>query len=1054
MSTRFIHLHTHSHYSLLQALPQIPDLVARAKEDGQDALALTDLGNLYGAIEFYKECTKAGIKPIIGIECYVAPRSRFEKEHNTDTHTTRLVLLAKNETGYKNLLRLVSQSYLEGFLYTPRVDRELLVEYHEGLVCILPAHDGPHLAALKTNDTAGATEALTWHKQVFGEDCYVAISHHPELAGHMELQEKSITLARTHHVPLVATHNVYYLDKEDHQARELVVHIGNATPMLGDEAERPDDFSFITQKTAHEYFASYPEALQNTCAVADACTLSLSLGHWILPNVAKKPEETYDDILRAEAEAGFKKRGLMRTPEEVARMEYELGIIKTKGFASYFLAVADLLRHAKQAGIYTNTRGSAAGSLVSYLTGVITVNPLTFNLPFERFLNPERPSAPDIDMDLADNRRDDLIAYAKERYGSDHVAQIGTFGTMAARAGVRDVARALGYSYSKGDAIAKLIPFGAQGFPMTIEKALELEPELASAYKSDPETREIIDLAKKIEGNARHVGVHAAGVVIAPTPVVNYAPIQEDPKGEGKIITQYDMYSIADEYGGVGLLKFDFLGLKNLTVLADSIDRVQKNHGIVIDVDTIPLNDPGTFEMLSVGRTMGVFQMASAGMTRWLVELRPTTIHDINAMVALYRPGPMEFIPMYIERKRDPSKVRYLDPRLEKFLAPTFGILIYQDDVMLIAVELSGYSWGEADKFRKAMGKKIPEEMAKQKARFMSGCIERDMTEKATQELWDQIETFAAYGFNKSHSVSYGNLAYKTAYMKANYPLEFMSALLTADSGNVEEISAMVDECKKMQIEILPPDVNESDPQFTVAIGKRAIRFGLMSIKNFGEGIAHSIVAERNAHGPYTSVADLLTRVTDRNLNKRALDALIKAGAFDSLADRGVLLANMETLLAYHKESGKQNTQESLFGHTAHTLTLNAPSTVSRAELLVFEKELLGLYVSGHPLDTYDASLKGRPTITDIKRHTREGVTTVLPGLITEVKTILTKSGDKMAFITVSDREDSVESVVFPRTFKELGESLRPGTCILLKGKLSRRNGELSFVVEAAKKLV
>lgn len=1041
MNSRFVHLHTHSHYSLLQALPQIPDLVAAAKNDGQEALALTDIANLYGAIEFYKECTKQGIKPIIGVECYVAPRTRFDKEHNTDNNTTRVVLLAKNETGYQNLLALVSKSHLEGFFYTPRVDAELLNTYHEGLVCIIPMHAGSH-------------EHAPWYKKTFTQDCYLELTHHPELAGHTELCDATVAVSKKLSIPLIAAHDVYYLHKNDHQARELVVHIKNATQMLGDESERPDDFSFITQDTALAYFAPYQDALENTKKVAEACTLQLTLGHWILPNVAKKESESCDDMLRTMAESGFAKRGLLRTDEELARMNYELDIIKTKGFASYFLAVADLLQSAKKMGIYTNTRGSAAGSLVSYLTGVITVNPLTFNLPFERFLNPERPSAPDIDMDLADNRRDDLITYAKQKYGADHVAQIGTFGTMAARAAVRDVARALGYSYGKGDAIAKLIPFGAQGFPMTIEKALEIEPDLKHAYDHDAETREILDLAQKIEGNARHVGVHAAGVVVAPKPVVHYAPIQEDPKGEGKIITQYDMYSIADEYGGVGLLKFDFLGLKNLSVLADSIARVQKNHDVIIDVDTIPLTDEKTFEMLSTGRTMGVFQMASAGMTRWLVELRPTTIHDINAMVALYRPGPMEFIPLYIERKRDPRKVTYLDPRLEKFLAPTFGILIYQDDVMLIAVELAGYSWGEADKFRKAMGKKIPEEMAKQHDKFLGGCIQHGMAEDAARKLWDQIETFAAYGFNKSHSVSYGNLAYKTAYMKANYPLEFMSALLTADSGDVDEIYAIVEECKKMHIDMLPPDINESNVDFTTVPHKRAIRFGLMSIKNFGEGIARSIVQEREAHGTYKDVADMLTRVRDHNLNKRALEALIKAGAFDTFENRAVLLANLEKLLAFNKEVGKNNAQDSLFGAAVHTLVLDpsAPQT-SRAQLLVFEKELLGLYVSGHPLDMFEAHLKGRPGITDVKRHTREGVTTVIPGLITQVKTILTKKGDKMAFITLADRDDSIEAVAFPKLFAEQHAQLQPGTCVLLKGQLSRRNGELSFAIDAVKKI-
>tara|TARA_B100000745_G_scaffold300564_1_gene255364 strand:+ start:49314 stop:52436 length:3123 start_codon:yes stop_codon:yes gene_type:complete len=1040
---------------LLNALPKIPDLVEAAAQDNQHAIALTDDGNLYGAIEFYKACVKEGIKPIIGVDFYVAPRTRFDKEHRVDNVTSRLVLLAKNKQGYDNLIKLVTHSHIDGFYYRPRIDQELIETYKDNLIAILPSFSSPVSHALTYNDTEKAVERLKWYKDVFEDDLYLEVTHHPEIANHAQLQERIVLLAQTQQVPLVAAHDVYYMKKEDNLARELARKIRSGTSLMGDEAERPDDFSFITQNTAKKYFGKYPEALANTVKIAAQCNLTLTLGEWIFPEYPLEDGKTYDYMLREAVERGYEKRKLTPTPEMKKRVEYELEIIALKGFSPYFLVVSDLLRYAKSVGILTNTRGSAAGSFVSYLTEITTVNPLDYNLPFERFLNPERPSAPDVDMDIADNRRDDLIDYAREKYGTEHVAQIGTFGTMMARAVVRDVARALGHSYGVGDRIAKLIPFGAQGFPMSIDRAIALVPELKQAYKEDSETREIIDLAKKLEGNARHIGVHAAGVVIAPHPVIEYAPLQPDPKG-GKTITQYNMYSIADEYGGVGLLKFDFLGLKNLAVLADSIRRVKKIRDIEIDADHIPLDDEKTFEMLAQGHTMGVFQMASAGMTRYLMELQPTTIHDINAMVALYRPGPMEFISDYIARKRDPSKVAYIDPRMEKYLKPTFGILIYQDDVMLIAVELAGYSWGEADKFRKAMGKKIPAEMAKQKDTFHDGCIEHGMSEDAAQKLWDMIETFAAYGFNKSHSVSYGNLAYKTAYMKANYPLEFMSALLTADAGDVEKISEIIAECKSMNIEIAPPDVNKSYEEFAVIPHEHTILFGLDSIKNFGSNVAHAIVEERKANGAFSDISDFLERVRTSGMNRRGLESLIQCGALDTFATRGVLLENIELLLEFQKEMNKQpEGQDTLFGatETTNTLRLVPADDVDPTQRLVWEKELLGLYVSGHPLKMHAHKLAGNPTIKQTKESIREGTTTVIAGIIAEHKTILTKNGEKMAFITFNDLEDSIEAVAFPRVLNEHGENLEMDKCVLLKGRVSKRNEEMSFIIEAVRAL-
>ena len=1086
----FVHLHVHSHYSLLEALPKIPELVAAAKADGQTALALTDNGNLYGAIEFYKECREQKIKPIIGVDFYVAPRTRHDKEHRVDDRHSRLVLLAQNEAGYHNLLQLVSKSYLEGFYYRPRIDRELMEQHREGLIAILPSFSGEHARALNEDNNEKAKEIVAWYKKTYGDRLFIEITHHPEVEGHEAKQKKIVTLARGENVPLVAAHDVYYMQPEDAAARELVMKIRTGGTLDRESAGSGPDFSFIKGSRAAEVFEGTPEALENTQKIADMCELNLTLGKAIFPSFPIPPGSNENSELRALAERGIKERGIIESHEMWARINYELDIIKQKAYASYFLIVADLLAWARQQGIFTNTRGSAAGSLVSYLCGITTVNPLEFNMPFERFLNPERPSAPDIDMDIDAFRRDELIEYARKKYGEDKVVQIGTFGTMMARAAVRDVSRALGHSYGTGDRVAKMIPFGKQGFPVSIAGSLQEVTELKQMYASDPDAREILDLAQKIEGNARHVGVHAAGVILAPESVVNYSPIQMDPKG-GKLITQYDMYSIADEYGGVGLLKFDFLGLTNLSVLADSVARVKSRFGIDIDLDKIPLDDTKVYEMLTRGETLGVFQMAGGGMTSYLKELKPTVIHDLNAMVALYRPGPMAFIPEYIQRKKNPSLVRYLDPRLEEILKPTYGVLIYQDDVMMIAVQLAGYSWGEADKFRKAMGKKVPKEMAAQKERFTAGCIQNGMKSEAAKKLWEQIETFAAYGFNKAHAASYGSLAYKTAYMKANFPVDYMAAVLTADAGDVEKIAEAVAECTRLGIKVWPPSVNESGGVFTVVggvgnplgglsqadeprgrefsaenyptpegVSRGDIRFGLYSIKNFGTGVGDSIIAARERSGPFKDIADFIARIPDKNLNKKSLEALIMCGALDDLGERGVLVAAIELLLTYHREHIRApSDQGSLFASTslgtsgpaALKLPPAAPATMDQK--LAWEKELLGLYISGHPLDKHKDKLANQKTTIAHAKENLMGVETVIAGFIESVQSILTKNGERMIFLKLTDLSGGIEAVAFPRILKEHEGLLVPGACVMLKGRISERNGEASLVVEKAKAL-
>ncbi len=1047
----FVHLHTHSHYSLLEAIPKIPELVAAAAKDGQKALALTDNGNLYGAIDFYKECKDNALKPIIGVDFYVAPRTRAQKEHRIDEHTSRLVLLAKDYAGYRNLMKLVSLAHLEGFYYRPRIDHELIEAHQEGLVAILPSFGGEHAKYLREGNSEKARETLDWHKGMYGDDLFLEITRHAEIDGHEKQMQDIISLAREADVPLVAAQDTYYLKKEDALARELVRKIRSGSVLNRDFEQGAPDFSFASSARMEELFFDIPEALDNTVRIADRCNVELNLGTWVFPDFPIPQGSTANAELRALAEKGFKTRGVDESKENKERVDYELSIIENKGYSPYFLVVADLLRHAREKGILTNTRGSAAGSLVSYLSGITTVNPIEYRLPFERFLNPERPSPPDIDMDLADNRRDELIAYVREKYGEDKVAQIGTFGTMMARAAVRDVSRALGAPYSLGDTIAKLIPFGKQGFPVTIAGALKETPELEELYKNNADAREILDLAQKVEGNARHVGVHAAGVVIAPTAVTNYSPIQIDPKGN-HIITQYDMYAIEE----AGLLKFDFLGLTNLSVLADAVTRVQARLNVAVDLDKLPLDDAKTFELLSRGETLGVFQLSGGGMTTYLVDLKPTTIHDINAMVALYRPGPMAFIPAYIERKKNSKLVEYLDPRMEAILKNSYGVITYQDDVLALAIEIAGYSWLEADKFRKAMGKKIPKEMAAQKAIFIKGCVAAGMKKDAVQKLWEQIETFAAYGFNKAHAASYGNLAYKTAYMKANFPVDYMSAVLTADAGDVEKISEVVAECKRMGIDVLPPSINESRGNFTV-INEKSIRFGLYSIKNFGVGVGDSIIAARESGGPFTDVADFLSRIPDKNLNKKSLESLIQCGALDQLGERGSLVHNSELLLGFHREKTKGPVdQASLFSASsepAHTLKLPEAPEATLDERLKWEKELLGLYISGHPLDKHKNKFNDtKKTIKYAKEH-YVGAETVIAGFVESARINMTRNGEKMAFLKLADFSDSIEVVVFPRTFKECESILSPGSCVAVKGKISERNGETSFVVERAKAL-
>ncbi|MFA6397946.1 MAG: DNA polymerase III subunit alpha [Candidatus Paceibacterota bacterium] len=1063
MANKFIHLHTHSHYSLLDGLSKIKNLVDLVKKHEMPAIGLTDHGNMYGSIDFYKTCKSAGIKPIIGVEVYVAERTRFDKESGIDNKRYHLTLLAKNVLGYKNLIKIVTKSNLEGFYYKPRVDHDLLRENSEGIICLSGCPGGELSKALKSKDKEKAKKIISEYQNIFGKENYfLEIMNHDMSDDKGRTRQEIINLGKELNIPIVGTQDSHYLHPEDKKAHETLLAIQTSSDINDDNKFTfgDDDFSFIDTKTAEEQFKDIPEAVTNTQKIADMCDIELDLGKWVFPNFPIEKEENYDEKLKRLTYEGIEERRLEKTKELMGRVDYELEIIKNKGYSPYFLVVSDLLNFARENNIVSTTRGSAAGSIVSFLTHITTVNPIEYNLPFERFLNPDRPSPPDIDMDIADDKRDTMIDYVKQKYGADKVAQIGTFGTMMARGAVRDVARALGYPYETGDRISKLIPMGSQGFPMTIDHAIELVPELKDIYKKEIDAKEIMDLAKKLEGCARHISVHAAGVVISPTPLTDFVPIQFDPKG-GKMITQYDMYAIED----AGLLKFDFLGIRNLAILGDSVKLVKKTHGIDIDIENVPLEDKKTFEMLARGETIGLFQLNGSGMTRYLKELKPSTIHDINAMVALYRPGPMATIDEYIARKHGKKPIIYYHPKMKSYLDKSYGLLVYQDDLLFTALNVAGYNWKTVDKFRKAVGKKIPEEMAKQHKIFVEGCEKYSgMTKKEAEKIWDLFEPFQGYGFNKAHAASYGKVAYQTAYMKANFPLEYMCAILTAESGDVDKIAEIIAECKNMEIPVLPPNINESYGGFTVIYkgdSKKEgdIRFGLYTIKNLGTDISDAIIEERKRGGKFESIGDFVNRIKHKNLNKKSLEALIKCGAMDALGERGKLMFNVEDLLSYNRELSKMDkNQTSLFGaveiSSAPMFNLKESDPATKEEKLLWEKDLLGLYISGHPLDRVKDKIKEKGIdIKKIKEEIRSETSVVFAGIITDARIVNTKKNDRMAFIKIADFSDNIEAVVFPRTFTELSNILVIDKCVAIKGKVSFKNGEKSIIIEGAKEI-
>jgi DNA polymerase III subunit alpha len=1051
---KFTHLHVHSHYSLLEAIPQIPALVKKAKSLGMTHIALTDSNNMYGAIEFYKECKANDIVPIIGVEINVAKKSMYENTDSPENKIYKMVLLAKNNIGYKNLLKLVSFAHIEPKGKTiPCLDLEKIREYKEGLSILSGLTESFLWEKLRQDDFESSGSFVQKCIDYFDKEFYIEIGNLPNIEDGVKVRENTIKIAKEFNIKLLASYNVHYLGAEDRSALKTLMAISNDI----DANERHKRlyekgyYNLYSEDDVLKHFADIPDAVTNTQNLAEECDLDIELGKWVFPDFKVASGLSPYDELRKITFDGFDKRKIAKDESTLNRVEYELSVIESKGYTVYLLIVADLLHFAKANGIYSNIRGSVSGSMVTFLSGITNINPIEFEVPFERFLNPERPSAPDIDMDFADTRRDEVISYAADKYGHDKLAQIGTFGTMAARAAVRDVARAMKYPYMVGDRISKLIPLGKQGRQMTFDKALEESPEFKKEYEENRETKDIVDTARSIEGNARHMGVHAAGVVISPTDLYDYTPIQYDTKGEGKIITQYDMYSVED----AGLLKFDFLGLGNLSIIAEAVKLIEQHRGVYVDIDQIPLDDKKTFEMLSRGETVDTFQMNGGGMTKFLMELKPNSINDINAMVALYRPGPLQFIPDFIKRKNNPDTIKYMDEALEPILAKTYGILVYQDDLLMMAIKLAGYTWGEVDKFRKAVGKKILEEMAMQKEKFIKGCVSHSgWDEKKAREIWAWIEPFASYGFNKAHSVSYGRVAYNTAYLKANYPAEYMTAVLNSEEGEIDKVTVTVKDIKRMGIIVLPPDINESEAKHIIKknyiqkneISHDAVQIGMNTIKHLGSDAVLEIVKERDQNGKYKNLSDFLKRINARVLNKKSIEALIKSGSLDQLGERGYMLANIDILLSFQQQIHNTHKYEvSLFGEIEdhEDLILKPAEEAKQGDKLFWERELLGFYISGHPLDPWrDVLSKREITINKINDEIKDGVEVTFAGIVTNVKYMLTKKKEKMAFVEVQDLEDVIETILFPKTYEALKDLIVRDTPLAFRGKVSFKEKE------------
>ena len=1075
MSKSFTHLHVHSHYSLLDGLPKVGQLLDRVQELGMDSVAITDHGNMYGAIEFYQKAKERGIKPILGAEIYLAFESMHDKRPGVDDKNYHMILLAKDETGYRNIIKILTKAHLEGYYYKPRVDEDFLRAHASGVIALSACLNGRISKYILSKNFKEAEQQARAYEDIFGKgNFYLELQNHPNIPDQKTVNEELVKIAKKTGIPLVATADSHYLRKEDAEAQDILMLINTGAKANDPErlSLKDDDFSLCGADEMAERFADIPEAIENTQKIAEMCNVEIELGKNLLPTFPLPAGKTAEEYLHELCYKGLKEKpqygGHNSAPsqEVIDRLEYELDVIRQTGFAAYFLIVQDFVNWAKQNRIVVGPgRGSAAGSIVAYLLKITNVDPIKYKLLFERFLNPERISMPDIDLDFADTRRDEVIEYVAEKYGRDHVAQIITFGTMAARAVIRDVGRALEYEYGYCDKVAKMIPPGN-----TLADALEGVDEFKELYKSDEAAKKLIDLAQKLEGVARHASTHACGVVIAADPLTNRVPLQHPSQNDASIVTQYEMHAIED----IGLLKMDFLGLKNLSIIEETLKRIYAIRGKNIDIDTIPLNDPKVFTLLQEGNTTGVFQLESSGMRRYLKELRPTEFEDIIAMVALYRPGPMELIPEYIERKHGKKQITYVHAKLEPILNNTQGICIYQEQLMQIARDLAGFTMGEADVLRKAVGKKIESLLLEQQEKMISGMMKNGISPQVANQLWDWVLPFARYGFNRSHSACYATIAYQTAWLKANFPLEFMSALLTSERNDIERTAFVIEESRKMGIEVLPPSVNESFAFFSAVPEKNQIRFGLLAIKNVGEGIVASIIKERKEHKEYSSIQDFITRVATKDLNKKSMESMIKAGVFDVFGERNQLLHNMERLLNIARENQKirETGQKGLFDSqpapASSSVVLEEAEPAPEADVLTWEKELLGLYVTSHPLRSIKHILESKAlairslqeAMQEIQntrqqfRFSRQRERLRIGGVISSVKKITTKAGKPMMFMGLEDLTDKIEVVIFPSVIENYASLLQENKIVFIVGRLDSRDGEKKFLAEEIEEII
>lgn len=1075
MKQQFVHLHVHTEYSMLDGLNIINPknkhhaLIDKAVEMGQTALAVTDHGGMYGCLHFYNGCIKAGIKPIIGLEAYVSATDRREKQAKMGADQYHLTLLAKNEQGYKNLMKLTSLANLEGFSYKPRIDFDLLFENSEGIIVLSGCPSSYFNRMLRKDKDEEAIAMFKKFKDHFKDDFYVEIQRHPEIDFLPELNKKLIKISRDLDIKLVATSDVHYLTADDAPAHDALLCVGTRKLVADEKRMRMSGADYYLKSTEEmvELFHDLPEAIENTVEIAEKCNLKIKTGQLIFPKFDIPEGETIDSYFEKFSHQKLREKFDNPSQEKIDRLNYEIKIIQNKGYSAYFLITQDFVNWAKAQGIAVGPgRGSAAGSLVSYCLGITTINPLQHNLPFERFLNPERPTPPDIDLDFADVRRDEVIKYCADKYGAEQVAHVITFGRMEARVSVRDIGRVLGMPYEEPDKIAKLIP-ADPGKKTSLDQAINTVPELGEYYKQ-PKFKKLLDLCRRVEGVVRHSSMHAAAVIIADQALHNYTPIQRDSKS-GQMITQYDMYALdcnVDD-SAIGLLKFDFLGLRNLTTIQHALELIRQTKNIKVDLDNLPLDDQKTYDLLAQGETMGVFQLESAGMRRVAKSLKPTQFSDVSALLALYRPGPMELIPQFIEGKHAPDKIEYLHPKLKPVFEETYGVMVYQEQVMEIFSVMAGYSLGEADMIRRAMGKKKISILDENKKRFVLESGKRGYTKEVADKVWQYIMAFANYGFNKAHAASYAMISYQTAYLKANYPVEYMAALMSVEANshsmNAEEkVAGAVEVSKNMGIIILPPDINKSGNDFVIEANKHslegyAIRFGFSAIKNVGTAAVENILETRAKHGEFASFTEFVSKTDGRKVNRRVFESLIKVGAMDKYGTRSSMLENLDSIRQTAKQFDSEiEGQDNLFGGIEEKVqsmedTFPQIPEYPKQELLSFEKELMGLYLTEHPMarNLQAVAKRSNKNIGDLDINIHNGQTFSIGGIVVRVRQVMTKaSGKPMAFGTIQDNSGKIEFVVFPKVFEEYGKLLAENEVLLFKGKIDVREEEMQLMVD------